>query len=79
LGEYDPYEGMDDIDISCAAYQNSLNEEIFFFLYNFYLTEDQSMAMTPYKRKWLLQRFIEQKKKENQEIEKAKAKAKSKK
>jgi hypothetical protein len=71
-------EGWDAIDLACSAYENSLDEEIFFFMYHFQLEESQSMAMVPYKRKWMIQRFIDQKRKENEEVERAKRSAQAK-
>jgi hypothetical protein len=57
-------------------YGDSLNEEIFFFLYHLKLDEAASMSMVVWRRKWMIQRFIEQKRKENDEIERTRSKKK---
>ena len=53
-------------------------EEKFFFQYHMHLDWDNCMRMPINERKWMIERFIKQKDKENQAIEAAKSKAKSK-
>jgi hypothetical protein len=65
-------EECDAIDLACLAYEESLNEEIFFFLYHMNIPEENSMSIPVYRRKWMISRFVEQKRKENEEIERAK-------
>jgi hypothetical protein len=57
---------------------NSLAEEIFFFLYNLNLPMEDSMKLPINLRKWLIQRFVDQKEKENEQMEAERRKAKSK-
>jgi len=57
---------------------NSLAEEIFFFLYNLNLPMEGSMKLPINLRKWLIQRFVDQKEKENEQMEAERRKAKSK-
>jgi hypothetical protein len=47
-------------------------EELFFFQYHMHMSKHDCMDLPVHERKWLIQRFIEQKKKENEAIEKAK-------
>lgn len=56
-----------------------LREEIFFFMYHMHIPKSHVMELETSERKWMISRFVEQKKRENEEIEKAKAKAKVKK
>ncbi len=56
----------------------NLNDEIFFFMYHMNISETQCLDMHPERRKWMIHRFVEQKKKENEEIEKAKRSSKAK-
>ena len=51
-------------------------DEVFFFMYHLHMPPGQSMALPVYERKWLVNRFIEQKEKEHQAIEAAKKKGK---
>jgi hypothetical protein len=41
------------------------------------MPEESSMAMPIYRRKWMIRRFVSQKQKENEEIERAKRAAKT--
>ena len=50
-------------------------EEKFFFLYHMRLPPDFSMGMYINERKWMIERFILQKEKENEAMEAAKRKA----
>jgi hypothetical protein len=54
-----------------------LMEEIFFFMYHFHLDRKSSLTLPINERKWLIERFIMQKEKENEAIELAKRKAKN--
>lgn len=49
-------------------------EELFFFQYHMGRSKSDCMSLVVHERKWLINRFIEQKKKENEAIEKAKRK-----
>ncbi len=52
-------------------------EELFFFQYNLHMSKIDCMyGMPVHERKWLIQRFIEQKRRENEAIEKAKRRKK---
>jgi hypothetical protein len=51
-------------------------EEIFLFQYHLRMSRFDSMTLPVYERKWIIQRFISQKEKENDAMEKAKKKAK---
>lgn len=51
-------------------------EELFFFMYHMRQSRDNFMSLPINERKWLIERFIKQKEKENQAIEAAKRKAK---
>jgi hypothetical protein len=53
-------------------------EEKFFFLYHMRLHPDGSMSLPINERKWMIQRFIQQKNRENEAMEAARRKAKSK-
>jgi hypothetical protein len=55
----------------------NLKEEIFFFMYHMQIPKKYVLDLEPEERKWMIHRFVDQKKKENEEIERAKAKAKS--
>jgi len=52
-------------------------EEKFFFLYHLHLDSNGSMTMPINERKWMIERFIQQKERENQAIQAAKSKAKT--
>ena len=65
-------EEYDAIDEACLQYEDTLNEEIFFFLYHMKIPESGSMSMPVYRRKWMIKRFVDQKRKENEEVERAK-------
>ena len=49
-------------------------EEIFFFQYHLRMNRDQCMGMLVHERKWMIQRFVEQKEKESEAMEKARNK-----
>lgn len=53
-----------------------LDEEIFFFMYHLRMPEFVTLAFEPCRRKWMIHRFVEQKKKESDEIERAKKRKK---
>ena len=52
-------------------------EEKFFFLYHMHCDWDSSMKMPINERKWMIERFIQQKDRENQAIQSAKSKNKT--
>lgn len=54
-------------------------EEVFFFMYHLHLPRESFMSLPINERKWLIERFIQQKEKENEALEAAKRKAKQKK
>lgn len=56
---------------------NSLLEEMFFFQYHLHYDMDKAMKMPIFWRRWFVDRFIHQKDKENEAIEKAQQKAKN--
>lgn len=68
---------FDPIEEACLQYEDALNEEIFFFLYHMSIPEENSMSIPIYRRKWLIRRFVDQKRKENEEMERAKKSAKT--
>lgn len=47
-------------------------EEVFFFHYHMHMRREDYMCLPVFERKWLQHRFIEQKNKENEALEKAK-------
>jgi hypothetical protein len=47
-------------------------EELFFFQYHMRMSKQDCMSLPVHERKWLIQRFIAQKRKENEAIDKAK-------
>ncbi len=51
--------------------QKNLLEEQFFFLYHYKMEPEKTLRINQLKRKWLIDRFIEQKTAEANEIEKA--------
>lgn len=53
-------------------------EELFFFQYHLRMSKRDCWALPVHERKWLIQRFIEQKRKENESIEKARKNARKK-
>lgn len=53
-----------------------LMEEIFFFMYHLHINREAALKMPINERQWLLVRFIQQKEKENEEMEAAKRKVK---
>jgi len=52
-----------------------LSEEIWFFLYHLHVSEDEFMTIPINRRKWMIDRFIQQKERENQAMEAARRKA----
>lgn len=46
-------------------------EELFFFQYHMHMSKQDCMTLPVHERKWLIQRFIEQKKRESDAIDKA--------
>lgn len=46
-------------------------EEIFFFQYHLHQDRYTTLSMPIYERKWMIERFIQQKNKENDAMEKA--------
>lgn len=53
-------------------------DERFFFLYHMKVDENVFMRWPVYERRWMIERFIQQKNKENEAIEEARRQAKSK-
>ena len=51
-------------------------EEKFFFQYHMHMNPNQSMKLPIYERKWIVDKFIQQKEKENEAIESARRSAK---
>lgn len=51
-------------------------EELFFFMYHMKQSRENFMSLPINERKWLIDRFIQQKEKENEAIESARRKAK---
>lgn len=51
-------------------------EELFFFQYHLKMSKQDCMTLPVHERKWLIQRFIEQKKRESDALEKAKRRKK---
>lgn len=51
-------------------------EELFFFMYHMRQSRDNFMSLPINQRRWLIDRFVKQKEKENQAMEAAKRKAK---
>lgn len=47
-------------------------EEFFFFQYHMHMSKQDCMTIPVHERKWLIQRFVEQKKKESEAIERMK-------
>lgn len=47
-------------------------EELFFFQYHLHMSKQDCMRIAIHERKWLIQRFIDQKRRENEAIERAK-------
>ena len=47
-------------------------EELFFFQYHMHMSKQDCMTIPVNERKWLIQRFIEQKKKEGEAIDRMK-------
>lgn len=54
-----------------------LAEEVFFFQYHMRLPMSGSMSLPINLRKWMIERFVEQKEKENEAMESARRKAQS--
>ena len=55
----------------------NLMEEIFFFQYHLHLDKQKAMSYEITERKWMIERFIQQKTKENEQMEAERRKAKS--
>ena len=74
-GSFLPQEkdGQPEYDPSLELWE-SLMEEKFFFQYHMHC--DSSMRMPVNERKWMIERFIQQKERENQAIQAARSKAK---
>lgn len=53
-------------------------DEVFFFMYHLGRSKEECMSMVVHERKWIINRFITQKKKESEEVEKSKRRMKSK-
>lgn len=51
-------------------------EEIFFFQYHLHMSRRDCMTMLIHERKWMIERFIMQKNRENEAMEAARRKAK---
>jgi hypothetical protein len=51
-------------------------EELFFFMYHMKQSRENFMTLPINERKWLIDRFIQQKEKENEAMESARKKAK---
>lgn len=56
--------------------RQNLLEEKFFYLYHMNLKPEDSMALPIMERQWLMQRFVEQKNRENEQQQAAQQKAK---
>jgi len=52
-------------------------EELFFFMYHMKQSRNEFMNLPINERKWLIERFIQQKEKENEAMESARKKAKN--
>jgi hypothetical protein len=50
----------------------TLMEELFFFQYHMHMSKRDCMTLPVHERKWIIQRFIRQKQRESEAIEKAK-------
>ena len=46
-------------------------EELFFFQYHMHMSKQDCMTIPVHERKWLIQRFVEQKRNESDAIERA--------
>ena len=57
------------------ALWNSLAEDIFFFQYNYRMSKTECMNLPINLRRWMVQRFIDQKQKEEEAMEKARKKS----
>lgn len=49
-------------------------EELFFFQYHMHMSKQDCMTIPIHERKWLIQRFVDQKKKESEAVERMKKK-----
>lgn len=56
---------------------DNLMEEMFFFMYHLRQSRDNFLSLPINERKWMIERFIKQKDKENEAMESARKKAKS--
>jgi hypothetical protein len=52
-------------------------EEVFFFVYHLHMGRDDALRLPINERKWMIERFIQQKQKENEAVEAERRKAKS--
>jgi hypothetical protein len=52
-------------------------EEMFFFMYHMRQSRDEFLSLPINERKWMIDRFIKQKEKENEAMEAARKKAKA--
>ena len=59
------------------ALWKNLMEEIFFFQYHLHLDKHTCMSYEITERKWLIERFVQQKNKENEQMEAERRKAKA--
>ena len=57
----------------------NLMEEVFFFIYHLHMDRDTALRLPINERKWMIERFIQQKQKENEAMEAERRKAKSRK
>lgn len=49
-------------------------EELFLFHYHMHMSRADALSMPVFERKWVLNRFVEQKEKENEAMDKARKK-----
>jgi hypothetical protein len=52
-------------------------EEVFFFMYHMHIDRKSCMSLPINERKWIIERFIQQKERENEALESAKRNAKT--
>jgi len=60
-----------------AALWKNLMEEEFFFVYHLHVMREEFLKYPITERKWLIERFIQQKNKENEQMEAERRKAKA--
>lgn len=68
----------DPIERASLELWEKLEEEIFFFMYHMQQERSKILQMPINSRKWIIQRFIQQKEKENDAMEAARRKSKHK-